>query len=124
MPSREVLEAFAAMVEANDHVGAIKAFYAENAQTLENDNPPRVGRDALIAREQAVLDSVVSVRSTRLKPLLLDGDHSAICWRFEFTRKDGSIRAMEEVAWQRWDGDKIVEERFFYDPKQMAAEKL
>lgn len=121
MPSRATLEAFAAMVESNDHVGAIKQFYAEDARTIENHNPPRVGRDVLAAREQAVLDSVASVRTTRLKPLLLDGDHSAICWRFEFTGRDGRVRAMEEVAWQRWDGEKIAEEHFFYDPKQMAG---
>jgi len=25
------------------------------------------------------------------------------------------------VAWQRWHGDQIVEERFFYDPRQMSG---
>ena len=100
MPSRATLEAFAAMVESNDHVRAIEHFYASDARTIENNNPPRIGREALATREQAVLDSVASVKTTRLGPLLLDGDQSAICWRFEFTRKDGSVRAMEEVAWQ------------------------
>jgi len=52
--------------------------------------------------------------------LLLDGDHSAICWRFEFTAKDGKVRSMEEVAWQTWRGEQLIEERFFYDPQQMA----
>jgi len=28
---------------------------------------------------------------------------------------------MEEIAWQRWQGDKIVEERFFYNPAQLQA---
>jgi hypothetical protein len=44
---------------------------------------------------------------------LLDGDHSAICWRFEFTAKDGRVRSMEEVAWQTWRGEQLIEERFF-----------
>jgi hypothetical protein len=26
---------------------------------------------------------------------------------------------MEEIAWRRWQGDKVVEERFFYDPRQL-----
>jgi hypothetical protein len=46
MPSLATLEAFAAMVEANDHVGAILKFYAPDARTRENDGPLRIGRQA------------------------------------------------------------------------------
>ena len=119
MPSLATLEAFAAVVESNDHVGAIEKFYASDAQTVENDDPPRIGRAALAERERAVLASVAGVKTTRLGPLLLSGDHSAICWRFEFTGKDGKVRAMEEVAWQTWRGEQLIEERFFFDPRQM-----
>ena len=90
MPSLATLQAFAATVESNDHVGAIRKFYAPDAQTRENNNPPIAGRDALAEKERRVLASVAGVETTRLGPLFLDGDHSAICWRFEFTRKDGT----------------------------------
>jgi hypothetical protein len=116
MPSLSTLHAFADTVESNDHVGAIEKFYAPDAVTRENDQPPIVGRDVLAEKERRVLASVASVKTTRLGPLLLDGDHSAIRWRFEFTAKDGSKRAIEEVAWQRWCGEKLIEEHFFFDP--------
>ena len=116
MPSMETLRAFAATVEANDHVGAIERFYAPDASTRENENLPMSGRDVLAAKERATLARVASVKTTRIGPLLLDGDHSAIRWRFEFTAKDGSVRAMEEVAWQTWRGEQLIEEHFFYDP--------
>jgi hypothetical protein len=116
MPSRDTLQAFADTVETNDHVGAILRFYAPDASTRENDNPPLVGREELAEKERKVLASVMSVKTTRLGPLLLDGDQSAIQWRFEFTGKDGSSRVMEEVAWQIWRGEELIEERFFYDP--------
>jgi hypothetical protein len=119
MPSLETLRAFAATVESNDHVGAIERFYAADASTRENENPPIRGREALAAKESAVLARVAGVKTTRIGPLLLDGDHSAIRWRFEFTAKDGTVRAMEEVAWQTWRGEEIVEEHFFYDPGMM-----
>jgi hypothetical protein len=119
MPSLATLQAFAATVESNDHVGAIQKFYAPDAQTRENDGSPRVGRDALAERERAVLASVAGVKTTRLGPLLLDGDQSAISWRFEFTGNDAKVRAMEEVAWQTWRGEQVIEERFFFDPQQM-----
>jgi ketosteroid isomerase-like protein len=119
MPTFETLQAFADTVESNDHVGAILKFYADDAKTQENDGEWRVGREALAAREAAVLASVAGVKTTRLGPLLLEGDRSAICWRFEFTGKDGKVRSMEEVAWQTWRGEQLIEERFFFDPQQM-----
>ena len=124
MPSLATLQAFADTVEANDHVGAIERFYAPDALTRENDKAPLHGREKLAEKERKVLASVASVKTTRLAPLLLDGDHAAIRWRFEFTGKDGSSRVMEEVAWQTWRGEELIEERFFYDPaaiKKTAA---
>jgi hypothetical protein len=38
--------------------------------------------------------------------------------RFEWL--DGTVTHMEELAYQRWKGDKIVQETFFYDPAQVA----
>jgi hypothetical protein len=123
MPSLTTLRAFADTVEANDHVGAIRKFYAADASTRENDNPPVTGRDVLAERERKVLERVAGVKTTRLGPLLLEGDHSAIRWRFEFTAKDGSTRVMEEVAWQTWRGEELIEEHFFYDPAMMKTSR-
>jgi hypothetical protein len=116
MPSLATLQTFADTVEANDHVGAILRFYAPEASTRENDKAPLQGRDKLAEKERNVLARVESVKTTRLGPLLLDGDHSAIRWRFEFTAKDGSTRVIEEVAWQTWRGEELIEEHFYYDP--------
>jgi len=116
MPSLATLQAFADTVEANDHVGAIERFYAPDALTRENDKAPLHGREKLAEKERNVLARVASVKTTRLGPLLLDGDHAAIRWRFEFTGKDGSKRVIEEVAWQTWRGEHLIEEHFYYDP--------
>jgi hypothetical protein len=53
MPHHETLERFVARVEENAHDDAIAEFYAENASMQENQSAPRVGRDALVARERA-----------------------------------------------------------------------
>jgi hypothetical protein len=47
--------------------------------------------------------------------------HVVIHWIFEFVRADGQVVRIEELAHQRWAGDKMAEERFYYDPAQMAA---
>jgi hypothetical protein len=122
VPDRHVVEAFAATVESNDHVGAIERFYAPDASTRENQNEPRRGRDVLAAREAAVLASVAKVETTRLSPIFIDGDRSAIHWRFEFTPKgNGPARVMEEIALQTWRGNEVIAEHFFYDPAQMKG---
>jgi SnoaL-like protein len=122
MPDRHVVKAFAAAVESNDHVGAIERFYAPDASTRENQNEPRRGRDVLAAREAAVLASVAEVKTVRLSPIFIDGDRSAIHWRFEFIPKaNGPARVMEEIALQTWRGNEIIAEHFFYDPAQMKG---
>ena len=119
MPSRATIEACAKMVESNDHVGAIEKFYAADASTRENMAPPTVGKDVLIAKEAKVLASVKSVKTTRLSPILIEGDTVVFHWRFEFFPENGPVRAMEELALQTWRGEELIEERFFYDPRQM-----
>jgi hypothetical protein len=122
MPDRHVVEAFVATVESNDHVGAIERFYAPDASTRENQNEPRHCREKLAAREAAVLASVAKVETTRLSPIFIDGDRSAIHWRFAFIPKDGGpAKVMEEVALQTWRGNEIIAEHFFYDPAQMKG---
>jgi ketosteroid isomerase-like protein len=120
MPTTDTLERFIARVESNAHVEAIQEFYTEDASMQENMAPPRVGRDALAARESATLARAASLRSTCVRPVFVNGDHVVIRWIFEFAWKDGSASRMEELAYQRWDGERIAREQFFYDPAQFA----
>lgn len=120
MPTPETLERFIARVESNAHAEAIAEFYAVDGRIVENQSAPRVGREALIANERKVLARARSVRSTCVRPVFASGDLAVIRWIFEFDWLDGSTTRMEELAYQRWDGDLIVEEQFFYDPAQLV----
>ena len=120
MPSRPAVEAFVAQVLSGAHDQAILDHYVEDAWMQENQGEPRRGRDVLVAGERKALSRVKEVRTEILGPALIDGDTVAIRWRFTFVPHDGPERAMEEVAWQTWRGDKIAGETFFYDPAQMA----
>ena len=118
MPSRDRIAALIGMVEQGKYVEAIEEFYAENATMQENNDPPRGGRDALVAGETKVLAAHREARTLPGSSFLLDGDRVVIHWTFEFTRLDGKRFRMEELALQRWQGERIVAERFFYDPEQ------
>lgn len=120
MPSTTALERFIARVESNAHVEAIEEFYTEGASMRENLGKPRVGRDTLAAQERATLARVRSVQSRCVRPLLVNGDVVVVHWIFRFEGHDGRVRELEELAWQRWDGERIAEEQFFYDPAQFV----
>ncbi len=120
MPTAETLERFIARVEENAHVEAIEEFYTEDASMQENQSPPRVGRDLLMARERAVLAKARSVKSTCVRPVFVNGDNVVVRWVFDFEWPDGTKTHMEELAYQRWEGERIAEETFFYDPAQRA----
>ena len=120
MPARESVDAFVAQVLSGDHAGAIRDWYAEDASMQENQDAPRVGRDVLVAGEEAMLARVAAVKTELLSPPMVDGDRVAIHWRFTFTSKKGRTTSFEEIAWQTWRGDKVWREVFFYDTAQMA----
>ena len=122
MPSNETLEKFMVRVEQNAHAEAIGEFYAEGASMRENQAAPRVGRDVLVANERKVMAQARSVKSSCIRPILVNGDTVVVRWVFEFTWRDGRTTHMEEIAYQRWENDRLIEEQFFYDPSQLIAQ--
>ena len=119
MPAATAVQGLIDAVEAGRFVEAIQAYYAPEASMRENTDAPRQGIAALVENEQRILGVFKSVKGRSLGPALVEGDRVAINWAFDFERQDGTTAHMEEVAWQRWQGDKVVEERFFYDPRQL-----
>jgi hypothetical protein len=122
MPSRERIEQFITRVEQGRYVEAIEEFYTENATTQENLDSPRRGRKLLVANERAVLRSFEVVRTVPGTWYLLDGDRTVIRWVFEFIRRDGHRFTQDELAHQRWSGERIDQERFYYDPAQQQLD--
>lgn len=117
MPSRARLDEFIAVVEFGDHAGAIERYYTEDSSMQENAGAPRVGRDVLVAHERGVLARMTHVYSKAMSSVV-EGDQVAIHWIFELTDKSGKVHRIDEVALQQWRGDKILRERFFYDPSK------
>ncbi len=120
MPTHQTLDRFIDRVEQNTHVEAIEEFYTEDASMQENMAPPRVGRYTLAAQEAATLARASSVSSSCVRPAFVNGDHVVIRWVFEFTWKDGTSSRIEELAYQRWECERIAQEQFFYDPRQFV----
>ncbi|HXF77308.1 MAG TPA: nuclear transport factor 2 family protein [Usitatibacter sp.] len=117
MPTAERLKAYVAMVNEGRYADAIREFYHEDAAMHENQKPPRVGRDALVANEERAMQRV-AIRTVKLEAFPA-GDLVAVHSVFEFVDKEGRVSGLDEMSIQRWKGDRIAEEHFFYDPAQL-----
>jgi hypothetical protein len=123
MPSTATLERFIARVEANAHAEACEEFHTTTSSMRDNQAEPRVGRDAHVAHERKVMARARKVQSTCVRPVFVDGDLVVIRWIFQFEWLDGSTTRIEELAYQRWEGERIAEETFFYDPAQSVPRR-
>jgi ketosteroid isomerase-like protein len=122
MPTRDRVQAFVAMVEAGEYVEAIRRFYTEDATMQENLGEIRSGRDALAAQEEAVLQGLKSITTRPGSTFAIDGDRVIVHWVFDIVQADGRKFTLDELAYQTWRGDKIAQERFYYDPAQRKPE--
>ncbi|MBN8838810.1 MAG: ester cyclase [Sphingomonadales bacterium] len=106
------------MVERGEFIEAFPRFYAVDAEMQENDNPPRVGIDALIANERMMLAAFPQVQARALSRFV-SGDQAVIRWTFEFVAPHGATIRLDELTLQTWRDGRIVHEKFYYDPVQM-----
>ena len=121
MPTHQTVERFVKLVEAGKGLEALDLFYAGNASMQENQATPRVGKAALRAGEAAAQAAVSDMTARCVRPILIEGDVVVLRWTFDYVDGQGRAVHFEELAYQRWAGDHILEEQFFYDPGQFKA---
>ena len=116
MPTRERVEAFIAAIERCEFLEVMPEYYAEDATAQENCDPPRVGLAAMMANEKAFL-AQARFEGSRAASFAMNGDVVAINWVFDVVIGGHRIH-LDEIAYQTWRGEKIVRERYYYDPAQ------
>jgi ketosteroid isomerase-like protein len=118
MPNRDRVLALIAMVGQGRYVDALEAFYSDDASMQENLDPPRRGLKSLVDGERRVMAGFREIRTRKVETFFVEGDRAVINWVFNFVGHDGSTFTQDEIAVQRWQGERIAEERFYYDPAQ------
>jgi len=108
-------------VEQGRIIEAIEEFYHHGVVMRENLNPPTVGKAANLERERNFVASIAQVHENRAVSVFVEGNRAVIHWTFEFTGTDGKRLRFDQVALQVWDGERIISERFVYDPATLAA---
>ena len=113
---RERIADLVALVQQGRIVDAIARFYDDDVTMQENLNPPTVGKEANLQREAGFQGWVAEWHRVRVPAVLVDGDRAVIHWDLEYTSTDGHRWRFDQLALQRWENGRIVEERFVYDP--------
>jgi len=95
---------------------AMREFYTDDLVMAENDNPPTMGLAANLEREQKFVDNT-KWYGLELKGVAVGDGVTMSQWFMDFhTEHYGARLRFTQVAVQRWRGDKIYDERFYYNP--------
>ena len=121
-PSAALVRSYIRRVEQRDLVGAIVHFYHEDAEMQENMGTVRKGREALLAHEMDLMVRYGQIPVIRAESFSINGRKVFINWLIEVNVPGIGRRTLNEVAMQDWDADRIVRERFYYDPAQLKSD--
>lgn len=116
MTFKEKAKALYDMIEEGKSMEALDHFYSENVIVHDNTSPLREGREAQREAVNQWYSMVKEFHGSGVKSITSDEENGITTvesWT-EITFQDGNRIKMEEVGVQKWEGDKIVHERFYY----------
>ncbi len=105
------------MVLSGQLLDAFEKYYAEDVVMVEGNGEVTTGKDANREREKKFLSSVEAFHGAGVEALAADEDAGVTMvevW-MDVTFQGGHRMKMEQVSVQRWKGDHIVHERFYYN---------
>ena len=106
-----------AMVGQGQMLQAFEKYYHEDITMVEATGEVREGKVANREFEEQWLSSVQEVHGGGVNNFSSnekEGITIVEAWS-DMTFKDGNRMKMEEVAVQKWQGDQIIHERFYYN---------
>ena len=110
------------MVNSGQAMEAFDKFYHEDSTMIESTGDVRKGKDASREFEQNYLSSVKEFHGGGVISITSDEENGISmveAWA-DVTFQDGNRMKLEEIARQKWQGDQIIEERFYYNPGPMG----
>ncbi len=105
------------MVGQGQMAEAFEKFYDENVVMVEPNGDTTEGKNANREREKKFSESVKEMHGGGVNGITSNEEESITmveAW-MDITFQDGNRMKIEEVAVQKWNGDKIVHERFYFN---------
>jgi ketosteroid isomerase-like protein len=105
------------MMAQGKMLDAFEKYYHKDVVMVESTGESRKGKDANRKFQTDFLGMIKEVHGSGVTTVTSD-EKAAVTmvesW-MDVTYKDGNRAKMEEVAVQRWKGDQIINERFYYN---------
>lgn len=103
------------LIRQGNSFKAIELFYADNVSMLENEDMPRIGKQACLENERKNLLNIKEVKSNLLNQAL-DLQKNVVFseWEIFFTTKTDKKFLLREISVQHWENEKIIKEKFYY----------
>ncbi len=113
---RERVEQLKGYINDGRILEAMDEFYDQSLVMRENSEAPTEGLSANIEREKQFLDSVKEWKWTRWHATAINEDDgiAALEYSFQFVDTSGKTVTYEQATIQRWQGGRIVSERFYH----------
>lgn len=94
---------------------AFEQYYHDDVVMTDQGQPPREGKALNRQYEEAFVNGLTEFRGAEVKAVAVDeaAGKTFVEWHFDFTHKDYGSQTYDQVAVQTWNGDQIVEERFY-----------
>lgn len=113
-----------AMVAQGKVLDAFEKYYHNDVVMVEATGEERKGKDANRKFQEEFMGMIKEVHGAGVKGVAANDrdDITMVESWMDVTMKDGKRSKMEEVAVQKWQGDKIIHERFYYNMQQQAPQ--
>ncbi len=113
----KLVQGYVELTRADRGVEAIERYYAEDVVVFENRELSRAGRETCAKYERAARARVAAPPTLTVRGIGVDESQNKtfVEWVVRFVSTEGKPFQLEEVAVQKWDGDRISEERFYYE---------
>lgn len=112
------------MVAQGKILDAFEKYYHNDVVMVEATGEERRGKEANRKFQNDFMEMIKEVHGSGVKAVTAnDSDDITMVesW-MDVTMKDGQRSKMEEVAVQKWQGDKIIHERFYYNMPQQPPQ--
>jgi hypothetical protein len=104
------------MINSGQLLEAFEKYYAENVVMQEMGEAPREGKETNRAYEIGFLNSIEAVHGAGVNNITSDESKSVVMvenW-MDLTFKGGHRVKLEQVCVQQWEGEQIINERFYH----------
>jgi hypothetical protein len=111
---KELAEDLAKMVGEGKILEAFEKYYSDDVVMQENEDAPRVGKPANLEYEKAFVNGIVEFHDGKILGVAVGDNYSTIESYMDVTHKDWGRVARTQVAVERWQDGKVVNEKFYY----------